>query len=104
MVGMEGQVLYGPATVTINEDNKWGLTALGALEATGLTYNMSPAYGKLVLGIAGQQNRGMCGWMYKVNNQIAMAAAGDYKLTSGDQVIWWYSEDINNPGPDWESL
>lgn len=104
VVGMQGEMLYGPATVTISEDNKWGLTVLGALDATGLKYNMSPAYGKLVLGIAGQQNKGMCGWMYKVNNETPMVAAGEKEVKPGDKIIWWYSEKINNPGPDWESL
>jgi hypothetical protein len=104
VVGRQGQVLYGSATVTINEDNKWGLTVMGALDATGLEYNMSPAYGSLVLGIAGQQNKGMSGWMYKVNGEIVMRAAGDKEVKTGDNIIWWYSEDMTKPAPSWESL
>ena len=104
IVGMRGQNLFGPAAVTVNKNNKWGLTALGALEATGLKYSMSPVYGNFVQSIAGQANKGMCGWMYKVNNETPMVAASEKKVNPGDKIIWWYSESMNNPGPTWEGL
>jgi len=104
IVGMKGQILWDPATVTVNKNNKWGLTALGALDATGLKYSMSPVYGNLVLSIAEQANKGMCGWMYKVNNETPMVAATEKRVNPGDKIIWWYSESINNPGPTWEGL
>ncbi|MDN5344643.1 MAG: hypothetical protein PWQ18_754 [Clostridia bacterium] len=104
VVGLKGQILFGPAAVTVNKNNKWGLTALGALDATGLKYSMSPVYGNFVQSIAGQANKGMCGWMYKVNNETPMVAAGEKKISPGDKIIWWYSESMNNPGPTWEGL
>ncbi|NLW07466.1 MAG: DUF4430 domain-containing protein [Clostridia bacterium] len=104
VVGRQGELLYGPSAVTVKEDNKWGLTVMGALDATGLEYNMSPRYGNLVLGIAGQQNKGMSGWMYKVNGEIVMKAASDKEVETGDKIIWWYSEDVTKPAPSWESL
>ncbi|MGI9861288.1 DUF4430 domain-containing protein [Moorella naiadis] len=104
VVGLKGQILFGPAAVTVNKNNKWGLTALGALDATGLKYSMSPVYGNLVLSIADQANKGMCGWMYKVNNETPMVAAGEKKINAGDKIIWWYSESIDNAGPTWGDL
>lgn len=104
VVGMKNQIIYGPAPVAIPEDNKWGFTVLGALDATGLEYEMSSVYGNLVISIAGQVNKGMCGWMYKVNDEVAMVAASEKKIKAGDKIIWWYSEEISNSGPDWDSL
>jgi hypothetical protein len=104
VVGMKGQLLYGPATVTVAKNNKWGLTALGALDATGLKYSMSPVYGNFVLGIAGQDNKGMGGWMYKVNEEIPMVAASEKAIRAGDKIIWWYSESLNSTGPAWQEL
>jgi hypothetical protein len=46
----------------------------------------------------------MCGWMYKINNETPMVAASEKKINSGDKIIWWYSESIDNPGPAWEDL
>lgn len=104
VVGMKGQLLYGPATVTVDKNNKWGLTALGALDATGLKYSLSPVYGNFVRSIAGQDNKGMAGWMYKVNEEIPMVAASEKGIRSGDKIIWWYSETLNSTGPTWEGL
>ncbi|OIQ08301.1 hypothetical protein MOOR_20200 [Moorella thermoacetica] len=104
IVGMKGQLLFGPATVTVNKNNRWGLTALGVLEATGLKYSLAPGYGNFVQSIAGQANKGMCGWMYKVNDEAPMVAASEKNVNPGDKVIWWYSESLNNAGPTWEGL
>ncbi|OIQ56537.1 hypothetical protein MOTE_23430 [Moorella thermoacetica] len=104
IIGMKGQVLFGPATVTVNKNGRWGLTALGALDATGLKYSLAPGYGNFVQSIAGQTNKGPCGWMYKVNDEAPMVAASEKKVNPGDKVIWWYSESINNAGPTWNGL
>jgi hypothetical protein len=80
------------------------LTALGALDSTGIEYKTSLVYGGFVISIAGQANKGMSGWMYSVNNQVPMAAASEKKIKPGDRIIWWYSESVNNPSPSWESL
>jgi hypothetical protein len=104
VVGRESRLLYGPATVAVKENNRWGLTALGALDSTGIEYKTSLVYGGFVISIAGQANKGMSGWMYSVNNQVPMAAASEKKIKPGDRIIWWYSESVNNPSPSWESL
>ncbi len=40
-----------------------------------LKYSMNPVYGNFVQSIAGQANKGMGGWMYKVNNETPLVAA-----------------------------
>ncbi|MEW6172888.1 MAG: DUF4430 domain-containing protein [Bacillota bacterium] len=104
VVGQDGESIFRPAPVSITQDNRWGNTAMGALDATGLRYSMSPRYGNLVYSIAGQTNKGMSGWMYKVNEEIAGMAATEKKVEAGDRIIWWYSASIDTPSPAWEVL
>jgi len=101
VVGQSGELLYSPGSATVNKTGKWGLTALGALHATGLSYTDD---GGFVKSIAGQANSGMNGWMYKVNGSVPMMQASAKTVGEGDQVIWWYSKDMNSPGPTWDSL
>ncbi|MCL6610350.1 MAG: S-layer homology domain-containing protein [Peptococcaceae bacterium] len=101
VVGQSGDLLFGPDSVTVSKSGRWGLTALGALHATGLPYEED---GGFVRSIAGQANRGMNGWMYKVNDTVPAVAASSKPVGGGDRVIWWYSKDMNFSGPTWDSL
>ncbi|MEW6423236.1 MAG: DUF4430 domain-containing protein [Bacillota bacterium] len=104
VVGMNGELLYGPGNVTVTEKNVWGITALGALDATGLPYTMSTRWSNFIEAIAGQHNKGQAGWMYKVNEEIPLVAADQKPLKAGDKVIWWYSKSMNAPPPNWGEL
>lgn len=104
VVGKDGEFLFGPAEVKISPENPWGATALGALEATGLPYALSPRFPDLVEAIAGQRNQGLSGWMYEVNGEVPMVAASRKPVKPGDRVIWWYSQDLSQPPPHWEEL
>ncbi len=77
---------------------------MDALEATGLPYDVSSRWPDLVEVIAGQRNKGQAGWMYKVNETVVMSAANKKQIASGDKIIWWYSESIDNPPPEWSGL
>lgn len=101
VVGKNGELLFGPGPVVVSKTGNWGLTALGALHVTGLSYTHD---GGFVKSIAGQANSGMSGWMYKVNNSVPASLAIDYRVNQGDRVIWWYSTDPNSSGPTWDSL
>jgi hypothetical protein len=104
VVGKNGELLFGPATVTVKPDNRWGVTALGALDATGLPYAMKPTWPDFVDAIAGQANSGMTGWMYAVNGEVPMHMADKHPVKTGDRVIWWYSRSMSQPPPRWEDL
>lgn len=104
VVGKSGERLFGPDYVQVSAEGRWGLTALGALDATGLDYKMSNRWEGFVEEIAGQANEGMSGWMYKVNDTLPVVAAKDYVIKAGDRVIWWYSTDMSSSGPTWEDL
>lgn len=104
VVGKNGELLFGPATVTVRPDNRWGVTALGALDATGLPYATKPTWPDFVDAIAGQANSGMAGWMYAVNGEVPMHMADKHPVKTGDRVIWWYSRSMSQPPPRWEDL
>lgn len=104
VVGKNGELLYGPGSVLVSKTNKWGLTVLGALEATGLPYDYAEySFGVLVTCISGQCNEGQQGWMYTINERPG-GAADQEPIKNGDQIIWWYSSDPNSPGPSWNDL
>lgn len=89
VIGRSGETLFGPSTVTLRESDRWGVTALGALDKTGLSYNdANPSY---IDTIAGQGPQGMNGWMYKVNGVVPGVPAKDYPVANNDLVVWWYS-------------
>ncbi len=96
VIGKDNENIFGPDTVTLEESDTWGLTAMGALHATGLKYTED---GGFVKSIVGQANSGMDGWMYKVNNTIPSVLAEDYPVSENDQITWWYSTDPDDmPG------
>jgi len=104
VVGMDGELLYGPGNVTVTKKNMWEVTAMGALDATGLTYTMSTRWSGFIEAVAGQRNKGQAGWMYMVNGEIPMVAADQKTIKAGDKVIWWYSKSMGAPTPDWDDL
>ncbi|MCL6447490.1 MAG: S-layer homology domain-containing protein [Armatimonadetes bacterium] len=105
VVGKNGELLYRPGSVLVSKTNKWGLTVLGALEATGLPYDYAEySFGVLVTCISGQCNEGQQGWMYKFVNKNPGGAANQEPIKNGDKIIWWYSSDPNSPGPNWDDL
>ena len=93
VTGSSGETLYSGSFSMTSADTH-GTTVMGALHKTGLSY----AYDSIsfVHTIAGQQNEGLNGWMFKVNGVAPTVAAIDYALASGDLVEWFYSTDTRN--------
>jgi hypothetical protein len=104
IVGKNGEQLYSAGEVLVKKDNKWGITALGALDASGVSYNTSPAWPDFVYAISGQANSGVSGWMYSVNGDVPMHMADRHPVKAGDKVIWWYSNSMEQPQPRWDEL
>ena len=76
----------------VNLDKK-KTTVFDALVKTGLSYEGDSNF---VTAIEGQKNRGMNGWMVKVNGKFIATSGGDYTLRTGDTVEWLYSTDSSN--------
>ncbi len=104
IVGENGEMLYEAGQVVVNKDNKWGITALGALDTTGISYFTAPTWPDFVASISGQANKGTAGWMYSVNGEAPMHMASKHPVKAGDKVIWWYSKSMEQPMPLWEDL
>jgi len=104
VVGKNGEQLYKAGQVYIKKDNKWGITALGAQEATSISYVTSPVWPDFVYSISGQANSGVSGWMYSVNGDVPMHMADKHPVKAGDRVIWWYSNSMEQPQPRWDDL
>lgn len=85
-----GNPVSSGGTFTFNE----GATVYDALCALGLSVNAhGSSYGTYVSAIGGlaeKQYGGTSGWMYSVNGTTPMTACGNYVLSNGDNVVWYY--------------
>jgi len=106
VVGKEGDLLYGPGSIRISEDDEYGLTAMSALGATGLNYRFSDTWDGFIESIAGIDNEGMSGWCYTVNDlpiNSVNKLAWDWDVEPGDRIIWFYST-MEGEQPNWNEL
>lgn len=105
IVGKDGELIYEPGEVTVQESGEWGLTALGALEATGVSYEVKDTdYGPYVTSVNGQAGDPNGGWMYTVNDKSLLVGMHQYELQDGDCIVIYNSTDWQIPGPTWEEL
>lgn len=105
IIGKDGESLYAPGEVTVLETGKWGLTAFGALDATGVSHEIKDSeYGPYLTSINGQAGDNNGGWMYTVNDESQLVGMDKYDLQDGDCIVIYNSTDWLIPGPTWESL
>ncbi|MDD2432906.1 MAG: DUF4430 domain-containing protein, partial [Clostridia bacterium] len=89
VTGEKGERLFSGR---VNLDKK-KTTVFEALVKTGLSYEGDSYF---ITAIEGQKNRGMNGWMVKVNGKFIATSIGDYALRTGDTAEWLYSTDSSN--------
>lgn len=104
VVGQEGNLLYGPDSVQISEADAYGVTAMSALAATGLSWSFSDSWDGLVVNIAGEENEGLNGWMYSINGNNPSDVPMNVRVSTGAKIIFWYSTDPMGSGPKWSEL
>ena len=97
VIGVKGESIYSSQKFDFIE----GMTALSLLQGiNGISIDWKTSqYGPYVVAIngLGEFDRGNgSGWMYKVNGAFPSLSAGDYKLKTGDEVVWIYTEDLGN--------
>ncbi len=95
----DGDVIYGPRSLRLRSDDKFGLTALGALEETGLDYE-AESNNSFVTEIERIENRGLSGWMFAVNGRAPSIPAIDKEVRDGDEVLWYYSKSESSRVPN----
>lgn len=100
VTGRSGETLYSQSTVYLRADDRnsrndlVGITPVGALNKTGLSYNYDSL--DYIHTIAGQSPVGMNGWMYRVNGAAPGVSAINYTLSANDVIWWFYSTDPSN--------
>lgn len=72
-----------------------GGTALDVIKNASAKCNYSyviteSSFGSYLSKINDEAAAGMSGWMYFVNNVAPMVGAGDYALSEGDEILWYY--------------
>jgi hypothetical protein len=104
IAGKDSNLLYKPGSVRISPNSKYGLTAMSALDATGLSYELSNRNDGMVVSIAGQKNEGLNGWCGKVNSTPFWDVPKEIPVEAGDRIIFWYSLNADFEGPDWDDV
>ena len=94
VTGKSGNTLFPKTTVYLSADDSHGVTPVGALDKTGLSYSYDSI--EYINTIAGQGPEGMNGWMFKVNEVAPGIPAIQYKLNANDQVLWYFSAYLEN--------
>ncbi|HCF48906.1 MAG TPA: hypothetical protein DER60_01405 [Syntrophomonas sp.] len=105
VVDQSGELLYGPNEFTVSKSNPWGLTVMGALDASGADYTTGTwAWGEYVNSIEGVANSGEGGWMFAVNGTPATRVAEEQEIDEGDKIIWYYATGMGEQPPAWSDL
>jgi PKD repeat protein len=104
VVGKDGGLLFGPGSVRISKDDAYGLTAMSALDATGLSWSFKTGMDGFIEKIAGETNAGMNGWCGKKNSSPFWDVPQAIPASQGDKFIFWYSMNADFNGPNWNDL
>jgi len=105
IVDNEGNLIFGSKSIKVQSSSEYGMTALGALHATGVPYETKDygSLGHMVTSINELANEGLDGWMYTVNDEHATRSADTYEIKEGDHIVWYYAT-IGSSHPQWDSL
>ncbi|MBI2050392.1 MAG: DUF4430 domain-containing protein [Parcubacteria group bacterium] len=80
---------------TICDTEAQGRTSLDVIKSAagpcGYTYVIQDTqYGPYLTTIAGEAAAGPDGWSYLPNYEMAQVGAGDYVMSEGDELVWYY--------------
>ncbi|WAI02421.1 DUF4430 domain-containing protein [Methanogenium organophilum] len=72
-------------------------SALGVLKKAGISFKVSDKWdgGLFVIEVDGTPNKDLAGWMYQVNGISPGVTADNEPVSTGDEVIWYYSESMS---------
>lgn len=93
VIGKLGDVIYPAKKITIEDNAKYGKTALQALCQTGLDFKTKndDSYISEINGIK-EDLSSTAGWKYKVNGKVPGVSAKNCKLENDDTVLWFWAE------------
>ena len=72
-------------------------SGLGVLQKAGISFKVSDKWdsGLFTIEVDGTPNEGLAGWMYQVNGIGPGVTADQKPVSTGDEVIWYYSESMS---------
>ncbi len=86
--GSADTVCAGTVTATTALD-----VVKNAADSCGYTYNIDElSFGPYLTRINDDEASGLTGWMYRVNWDSPSVGAGDYVLSEGDEVLWYFGD------------
>lgn len=89
VLGPDGAPLYETREVLLGPGEE---TPLAALRKTGARVETAfgGRYVAAVDGVREKQYGPTSGWCYRVNGEVPLVGAADYRLRPGDAVVWFY--------------
>jgi len=89
VLGPDGAPLYETREVVLGPGEE---TPLAALRKTGARVETAfgGRYVAAVDGLREKQYGPTSGWCYRVNGEVPLVGAADYRLRPGDAVVWFY--------------
>ncbi|KJS17728.1 MAG: hypothetical protein VR69_03740 [Peptococcaceae bacterium BRH_c4b] len=106
VVDQNGELLFDPRYFMVDDTNEFGLTVLGALDASGADYTTGywEDWGYYVDSIEGLAGTGSAGWMYAVNNVPGAVLASNCSIKGGEKIVWYYASSMDAQPPLWSDL
>ena len=101
VTGKNGATVLSRRRITVNSGDEFGMTPLGALAKTNLSYTtkFDDAYVSSIDGVT-EDLRGTAGWVWEVNGDRPGLACNDFTLEDGDEVVWLWVNDAGEGGFD----
>jgi len=85
--------IFSLAEVEINDEDSVLEVLKKALKAQGITYSVSSNYVKGINGLFEKDNGPNSGWLYTVNGISPSKSAAAYKLSGGEKIVFYYTND-----------
>lgn len=106
VVGKNGALLFAPSSFSVNSTNEWGLSVLGALDASGADYRIGlwEEWGYYIDSVQGLDSNGTGGWMYAVNNKAGMTMAANCTIKNNDKIVFYWASAMEDQPPLWSDL
>jgi len=100
IIGKGGSEIYPLKKTTIDENAKYGKTALQALYQTGLEFKTKndDSYISEIDGIK-EDLTSTAGWKYMVNGEVPGVSAKNCSIQNEDKVVWFWAESAEADSP-----
>ena len=93
IVGSAGEICRGAVEAATALD-----VVINAADECGYTYEIQEfSFGLFLSRIGEDEAEGTKGWLYTVDEELSNIGAGDFTLSGGENVLWYYAEFDDEP-------